>query len=182
VLHYLRETADTSREAEQARTRLLNQVDERRQPRSKATVGMLLDRWLEVSDVDASTSNGYRSKIETHIRPTPGHFPLAKVDAEVDLSRASGSGSSAANSRASGDDGSRSCEVSVMPSDGSPALRHNATSARQRGLSGHRPRASTGPARAAPAPGCAGADTPGGRERGQLQSRRCPADGVWWTR
>jgi integrase len=81
--HYLRETAATAREAEQVRTRLLNQADERRQPRSKATVGMLLDRWLEVSDVEASTRNGYRSKIETHIRPTLGHLSLAKVDAEV---------------------------------------------------------------------------------------------------
>ena len=43
--HYLREIAATPREAEEVRTRLLNQVDERRQPRSKATVGMLLDRW-----------------------------------------------------------------------------------------------------------------------------------------
>ena len=34
-------------EAEQARTRLLNQVDERRNPRTTATVNQLIDRWLE---------------------------------------------------------------------------------------------------------------------------------------
>jgi integrase len=81
--HYLREIAATPREAEEVRTRLLNQVDERRQPRSKATVGMLLDRWLEVADVEASTRNGYLSKIETHIRPTLGHLAISKVDTEV---------------------------------------------------------------------------------------------------
>jgi integrase len=81
--HYLREIAATPREAEEVRTRLLNQVDERRQPRSKATVGMVLDRWLEVADVEASTRNGYLSKIETHIRPTLRHLAISKVDTEV---------------------------------------------------------------------------------------------------
>jgi integrase len=81
--HYLQDTATSAREAEEVRTRLLSQVDERRQPRSKATVGMLLDRWLEVSDVEASTRNGYLSKIETHIRPTLGHLAISKVDTEV---------------------------------------------------------------------------------------------------
>jgi integrase len=81
--HYLRETAKTSAEAEKTRTRLLSQVDERRQPRTQATVGMLLDRWLEVADVEETTLHGYRSKIETHIRPTLGHIKLSKVDAEL---------------------------------------------------------------------------------------------------
>jgi hypothetical protein len=31
------------------RVALLSQFDERRQPRSKATLGMLIDRWLEVA-------------------------------------------------------------------------------------------------------------------------------------
>jgi hypothetical protein len=45
--------------------------------------GMLLDRWLEVADVEETTLHGYRSKIETHIRPTLGHIKLSKVDAEL---------------------------------------------------------------------------------------------------
>jgi hypothetical protein len=57
---------------------LLSQVDERRQPRSKATLGMLIDRWLEVADVEESTLHGYRSKIETHIRPNLGDVRLSK--------------------------------------------------------------------------------------------------------
>jgi integrase len=34
-----------ARDAERVRTRLLNQVDERRNPRTKATMNQLLDRW-----------------------------------------------------------------------------------------------------------------------------------------
>src|SRR5919106_4815418 len=49
--------------AERIRTRLLSQLDERRSPRTRATVGQLLDRWLQVLDVDPSTKRGYESKI-----------------------------------------------------------------------------------------------------------------------
>ena len=65
------------------RVKLLSQVDERRQPRSKATLGVLIDRWLEVVDLDLTTRAGYLGKIEKHIRPTLGHLPLAKIDAEL---------------------------------------------------------------------------------------------------
>ena len=43
-------------QAEKVRTRLLHQVDQRRNPRTTATVGQLLDRWLQVLDVDPSTT------------------------------------------------------------------------------------------------------------------------------
>ena len=36
-------------QAEKVRTRLLSQVDERRSPRTRATVSQLLDRWLQCS-------------------------------------------------------------------------------------------------------------------------------------
>jgi integrase len=36
-------------------TRLLGQVDERRTPRTPATLNQRLDRWLEVLDVETST-------------------------------------------------------------------------------------------------------------------------------
>ena len=81
--HTLQETTETRGEAERVRVKLLSQVDERRQPRSKATLGMLIDRWLEVADVEESTLHGYRSKIETHIRPNLGDVRLSKVDAEL---------------------------------------------------------------------------------------------------
>jgi integrase len=43
------------REAERSRTRLLAQVDERRNPRTRATVNQLLGRWLDVLDMEVST-------------------------------------------------------------------------------------------------------------------------------
>ena len=53
--NYLRELVrarrtqkETEREAEKVLTKLLNQVDERRSPRTSATVNQLLDRWLDV--------------------------------------------------------------------------------------------------------------------------------------
>jgi integrase len=46
-------------------------------------MNQLLDRWLEVLDVDVSTRRGYLSKIETHIRPLLGSTPVSKVDAEA---------------------------------------------------------------------------------------------------
>lgn len=53
---------DAAREAEKARKRLLSQVDERRNPRTKATMNQLLDRWLDVLDVEPSTRIGYVRK------------------------------------------------------------------------------------------------------------------------
>ncbi len=85
--HYLTEVIPAgrtaARDAEKARTRLLAQVDERRNPRTKATMNQLLDRWLEVLDVDVSTRQGYVKKIEKHIRPLLGSSPVAKVDVEA---------------------------------------------------------------------------------------------------
>jgi integrase len=58
--HYLTETippGPTARkDAEKARTRFLSQIDDRRNPRTRATVDQLLDRWLEVRrrDVDSA--------------------------------------------------------------------------------------------------------------------------------
>jgi integrase len=70
-------------EAEKVLTRLLNQVDEKRNPRTTAPLNQLLDRWLEVLDAEASTRRGYLTKIDKHIRPILGHLPVARVDAEV---------------------------------------------------------------------------------------------------
>jgi integrase len=72
-----------AREAEKARTRLLAQVDEKRSPRTKATLNQLLDRWLDVVDVQPSTRQGYVKKIDRHIRPVLGALPVARLDAET---------------------------------------------------------------------------------------------------
>lgn len=62
---------ETEKAAEKVQTKLLNQVDERRSPKTEATVNELLDRWLDVIDVERKTRVGYVGKIEKHIRPRP---------------------------------------------------------------------------------------------------------------
>jgi integrase len=61
----------------------LNQVDERRNPRTKATVNQLVDRWLEVLDVEPSTRIGYVRKIEKHVRPLLGRMQVGRIDTEL---------------------------------------------------------------------------------------------------
>lgn len=84
---YLRETVPAgpraAAEAEKVRTRLFNQVDEKRNPRTRATVNQLIDRWLEVIDVEASTKQGYVRKIGKHISPTLGTMQVGRLDAEI---------------------------------------------------------------------------------------------------
>jgi integrase len=70
-------------QAEKVRTRLLHQVDEKRNPRTRATVGQLLDRWLPVLDVDPSTRRTYDGYIRKHIRPVLGLLPLTRLDVEI---------------------------------------------------------------------------------------------------
>lgn len=85
--HFLTETVPAgpraAKKAEQLRTRLLAQVDERRNPRTRATVSPLLDRWLSVVEVGENTRAGYVSYIEHHVRPVLGEQPLTRLDAET---------------------------------------------------------------------------------------------------
>jgi integrase len=74
-------TAD--KEADKARTRLLNQVDERRNPRTRATIGQLMDRYLDVLDVEPTTRLTYEGYIRNHIRPLLGELSLARLDGEI---------------------------------------------------------------------------------------------------
>jgi hypothetical protein len=70
-------------EAEKVRTRLLNQVDERRNPRTRSTVNQLMDRYLEVLDIEDSTRRSYVGYIDRYIRPVLGPMPAARVTGEV---------------------------------------------------------------------------------------------------
>jgi integrase len=74
---------ETEREAEKVQTRLINQVNERRSPKTEATVNVLLDKWLEVIDVERTTRIGYVGKIEKHVRPTIGRLAVGKIKAET---------------------------------------------------------------------------------------------------
>ena len=68
--------------AEEALTRFLNQIDEKRNPRTNATVNQLLDRYLETLDVDRTTRNGYVRYLDKHVRPFVGDLKVGALDAE----------------------------------------------------------------------------------------------------
>lgn len=81
---YLRETVPAgpkaTQQAEKVRTRLQNQVDEKRNPKTRATVGELIDRYMSVHAGEESTRDGYQNKIDCHIKPLLGAVPLAKLE------------------------------------------------------------------------------------------------------
>jgi integrase len=74
---------DAPRLAEEARTRLLNQVDERRHTRTRATVNQLLDRHFELSNAQESTVDDYRALANNHIRPDLGALPIGRITGEA---------------------------------------------------------------------------------------------------
>jgi hypothetical protein len=71
--HYLREVIPAgpkaAAEAEKALRRLANQVDEKQNPRTSATLDQLLDRYLEALDVGISTKQMYTKYLEKHVCP-----------------------------------------------------------------------------------------------------------------
>ncbi|HEX5405958.1 MAG TPA: tyrosine-type recombinase/integrase [Pseudonocardiaceae bacterium] len=85
--HYLTETVPAGptaeKEAEKVRTRLVNQVDEQRNPRTKATVNQLMDRYLELLDVDVNTRRSKEGYIRNHIRPLLGKEQVGRLDGEI---------------------------------------------------------------------------------------------------
>jgi integrase len=70
--HYLTETVErttpkATKVAEQIRTRFLNQVDEKRNPRTNANVRQLLNKYLSEFGGAAKTKNQYRGLNKKHI-------------------------------------------------------------------------------------------------------------------
>jgi integrase len=74
---------NAEKEAEKARTKLLNRVDEQRNSRTGATVNQLLDRYFELIRVEATTKEAYESLARVHIRPLIGTFPVGRLDGEI---------------------------------------------------------------------------------------------------
>ncbi len=85
--HYLTDVVPAgpkaAAEAEKVRTRLLAEVDEKRNPRTSATVGQLLDRYLDVLKIEDTTRVGYERVIRRHIRPLVGDLPIGRVNGET---------------------------------------------------------------------------------------------------
>jgi integrase len=74
---------DAAKEAEKVRTRLQAEVDARRNPRTRATVNQLMERYLELLDTETSTVDNYASLIRHHVRPLIGHLPIGRINGEV---------------------------------------------------------------------------------------------------
>jgi integrase/DNA-binding transcriptional regulator YhcF (GntR family) len=74
---------DAAKQAEKVRTRLLAEVDERRNARTKATVNQLLDKYFELLRVDTNTRENYESLARNHIRPLLGEVSVGRIDGEV---------------------------------------------------------------------------------------------------
>lgn len=71
------------KDADRVRTRLLAEVDEQRNPRTKATVNQLLDRYEKVLDVDRTTRRTYLGYIKNHIRPLLGKLQAGRINGEI---------------------------------------------------------------------------------------------------
>jgi integrase len=85
--HFLTEIVpagpQAKRAAERARTRLLAEVDERRNPRTSATVDKLMERHLGMLDVVPTTRSGYEGYVRLHINPLLGSMKVGDLDADI---------------------------------------------------------------------------------------------------
>lgn len=137
--HYLVETVpagpNAARDAEKVRTRLLGQVDERRNPRTRATVSQLMARYLEVIDIEPTTRYTYEGYIRNHIRPLLGDLAVARLD-ERSLTRSMRSSAHAAHTAVAG--GTSSTEPQGLTTATAGAGRTHAVRWRTR-LSGRHP-------------------------------------------
>ena len=72
----------TKKQAQVALTALQGEVDQGRHLGTDGTLGLLLDRWLDMVEPELSptTVTGYRRNIRVHIRPALGHVPLRKLE------------------------------------------------------------------------------------------------------
>src|SRR3954447_419976 len=77
--HYLTESTRDEGQAKKILTRLLAQVDEQRNPRTKATLGAALAAWLRTHEAEETTLDGYRGYVRRTIEPALGAVPIAKI-------------------------------------------------------------------------------------------------------
>jgi integrase len=72
-----------AKDAEKIRTRLLAEVDQQRNSRTRATVNQLLDRYFELLRLEPTTRESYESLARTHVRPLLGEVSLGKITGEI---------------------------------------------------------------------------------------------------
>ncbi len=82
---YIKETHPTRVAAEDAKNRLIAQVESDRVPGQAATVAYLLDRWVEVADHELTTRETNEGYIRRTLKPALGEMPLRKLQHRVDI-------------------------------------------------------------------------------------------------
>lgn len=86
-LHRLREIIPAGpsarAEADKALRRLISQVDERRNPRTNATLDQLLDQHFAMLDLEPNTIAAYRELAAGHIRPLIGAQKVGALDGAI---------------------------------------------------------------------------------------------------
>lgn len=80
---YLKQTHPTRKLAERALTKMQNDVDEQRHPRTSITLTQAIEQWLGVVRHEASTRERNDQLIRLYIKPVLGGLQLAQVDAET---------------------------------------------------------------------------------------------------
>ncbi|MGH3924049.1 MAG: hypothetical protein ACRDTT_14460 [Pseudonocardiaceae bacterium] len=77
-------TAYSRKEAEQLRTRLLSEIDQGTTGGgSKATLGQVLERWLETTDLELTARYCYEHYIASKILPALGDIPVRRITVEA---------------------------------------------------------------------------------------------------
>ena len=74
---------DVEARAEAVRARLVQEVAERRNPRTAATIEQLLERYLDQFDGAPSTLALYRGHVQRHVLPLLGAVKVAQLDPET---------------------------------------------------------------------------------------------------
>lgn len=69
--------------ADEVRRRFVEDVKQRRSPRTTATVDQLLDRYLDQHQGGKSTVSGYRVYVDKHVRPFIGARKVGDLDADI---------------------------------------------------------------------------------------------------
>ena len=73
----------TRRQAEATLARFLREIDEKRNPRTTATVDQLPARYLDRFDGSPNTLELYRTHVRDHVSPCLGHLRVGEPDAET---------------------------------------------------------------------------------------------------
>ncbi len=181
-------------EAEKVRTRLLNQVDEQRNPGTRGTVNQRLDRCVAVVELEESTRKTSVGYLDVHVRPMLGALPLSKLNGEAldkfyaELRRCRAHSDRRRRGSGSPDQGRarvrRTLQYTRLPATGSlhrppdpldPLGRHGAGGAV--GLDRHQPDGQ----RATPPPPAPRPSPPSGKEAARLLEEAWKDD-AWGTR